>query len=237
MPHDNNYSLDPSSPDSLVEDQFFEEGTQQEQQKPEGPDISTITRNLKRPARWLVARRMGIGAGAMAGVGLLVLAAWKHEPATIEEAPPAPLAITAPVVPVAAPTPAPPVTEPTPEVEVAAPSNLALQLRCQEAAAQKRYKEVVDSCARAFASRPEAAGLAALVAEAEFDRGRMGPALDWAKKAIEADPNLADAYVYVGGAEQQAGHRQAAKQAYLKYLELEPTGRYANDLKTLVGSL
>jgi predicted TPR repeat methyltransferase len=53
---------------------------------------------------------------------------------------------------------------------------------------------------------------------------------------VAADPNLADAYVFIGTAEQAAGHAQAAKIAYLKYLELAPTGRYAQDLKAIVGN-
>ena len=46
-----------------------------------------------------------------------------------------------------------------------------------------------------------------------------------------------DAYVFVGGAEQSAGHRKAAKEAYKHYLQLAPGGRYAADLRAIVGSL
>jgi tetratricopeptide (TPR) repeat protein len=110
----------------------------------------------------------------------------------------------------------------------------ALAQACQQAFDRKQYKELLDSCARAFAARPGAAPLAALVAEAELDRGRVASGLSWAQKAAAADPTLADAYAFIGSAEQQAGHAAAAKAAYQKYLELAPTGRFARDLKLIV---
>ena len=71
----------------------------------------------------------------------------------------------------------------------------------------------------------------------EFDRGRAAQALSWARKAVAVDADLADAYVFIGSAEQQAGHVQAAKTAYLKYLALAPAGRFAQDLRAVVRTL
>jgi predicted TPR repeat methyltransferase len=62
-------------------------------------------------------------------------------------------------------------------------------------------------------------------------------ALAWGKKAIAADANAADAYVFIGGAEQTAGHGKAAKEAYQHYLQLAPKGRYAADIRAIVGAL
>jgi tetratricopeptide (TPR) repeat protein len=112
-----------------------------------------------------------------------------------------------------------------------------LEQACRRAFGQRRYKEVLESCARAFDAKPDAADIAVLIAETEFDRGRASAALGWARKAVAVDPNLADAYVYIGSAEQQSGHAQAAKTAYLKYLELAPKGRYAQDIRAVVRGL
>jgi hypothetical protein len=112
-----------------------------------------------------------------------------------------------------------------------------LEQSCRKAFGQRRYKDVRDSCARAFDAKPDAAELAALIAETEFDRGRALAGLSWARKAIAANPNLADAYVFIGSAEQQSRHVQAAKTAYLKYLELAPKGRYARDVRAVVRGL
>jgi hypothetical protein len=59
----------------------------------------------------------------------------------------------------------------------------------------------------------------------------------WATKAIALDGNRADAYVFLGGAEQAFGRPAAAKAAYKRYLQLLPHGRYAGDLRAILGSL
>jgi hypothetical protein len=43
--------------------------------------------------------------------------------------------------------------------------------------------------------------------------------------------------VFVGEAEQNAGHTKAAKEAYAHYLRLAPSGRYATDLRAVQRSL
>jgi tetratricopeptide (TPR) repeat protein len=119
---------------------------------------------------------------------------------------------------------------------VAAADTSQLEQTCRDAFGHKRPKDVLDSCGRAFEAHPTA-DLAVMVAESELDRGRAASALTWARKAVDADPATADAYVFIGTAEQQAGHAQAARDAYLKYLELAPTGRFAQDLKSVVAGM
>lgn len=92
-------------------------------------------------------------------------------------------------------------------------------------------------CSEAFAADPSAADVAVIMAKAEFDKGHAAEALAWSQKALAADPNAADAYVFIGGVEQSAGHNKAAKEAYKRYLQLAPSGRYAADLRAIVGTL
>jgi Tfp pilus assembly protein PilF len=92
-------------------------------------------------------------------------------------------------------------------------------------------------CSDAFAADPSAADVAVILAKAEFDRGRAAEAMAWSQKALAADPNAADAYVFIGGVEQSAGHKKAAKEAYKRYLQLAPGGRYAGDLRAIIGTL
>jgi hypothetical protein len=168
--------------------------------------------------------------------------------------PPAPAAaapaVAAEPVPVVAEKPLPVAAEPVPvKPEVAAaekPSPAApavaasasdAQVRCKKAIGDKRNKEVLAVCPDAFAADPSAADIAVTLARIEFDRGKSVQAANWGQKALAADPNAADAYVFIGGAEQNAGHRKAAKDAYKRYLQLAPGGRYAADLRAIVGSL
>ena len=114
------------------------------------------------------------------------------------------------------------------------------QARCAKAMQSKRTKDVLAACPDALSAdpaAPTAAAIAVTLAKIEFDRGRVAQASMWSKKALAADPNAADAYVFLGGAEQTAGHGKAAKEAYKRYLQLAPTGRYAADLRAIVGAL
>jgi hypothetical protein len=108
---------------------------------------------------------------------------------------------------------------------------------CKVAYEQRRAKDVLLRCADAFAADPQSAEPAVMLAKTEFDRGRTSKAADWARKAIAIDGDQADAYVFLGGAEQAAGHKAAAKAAYKRYLQLSPQGRYAADLRAVMGSL
>ncbi len=111
------------------------------------------------------------------------------------------------------------------------------QARCQDAIRGKRSKDILAVCPAAVSDDASAADVAVTLARIEFDRGRSTQASAWSKKAIAANPEAADAYVFLGGAEQNAGHGKAAKQAYQHYLQLAPTGRYAADLRVIVNSL
>jgi tetratricopeptide (TPR) repeat protein len=129
------------------------------------------------------------------------------------------------------------VEQPVPTAPAVAAAASDAQGRCKKAISDKRNKEVLSACPDAFAADPSAADIAVVLAKIEFDRGKSAQAASWSHKAIAADPNMADAYVFIGGAEQNAGHRKAAKDAYKRYLQLAPGGRYAADLRAIVGSL
>jgi periplasmic protein TonB len=109
--------------------------------------------------------------------------------------------------------------------------------RCKKAVTSRRPKDILSACEEAFTADPNAADIAVILAKTEFDKGRSAQAMAWSKKALAVDPNQADAYVFIGGAEQSAGHNKAAKEAYKRYLQLAPAGRYAADLRAIIGSL
>jgi tetratricopeptide (TPR) repeat protein len=162
------------------------------------------------------------------------------EPATLPaaSAPPPPAAVAAPRAAAPAPEAVAEVEAPPEEApDVAPPDPAAVRAACEKAIRGGRARRIIRACADAFAADPTVAEIAVAVAKAELDRGRSAQALAWGKKAVGADPNVADAYVFIGGAEQNAGRGKAAKQAYQRYLELAPKGRYAADLRAIVGRL
>jgi tetratricopeptide (TPR) repeat protein len=157
-------------------------------------------------------------------------------------------ASTAPAVAVSPEVPAPAVAPPAtaesaaaarePSAPVLAPAvDSGVRERCLQSIREKRNKQILALCPAAFAEGASDADLAVTLAKVEFDRGRFAQAQAWSRKAIAINPDSADAYVFVGGAEQYQGHRKAAKEAYLHYLRLAPSGRYAGELRSIVNSL
>jgi hypothetical protein len=172
-----------------------------------------------------------------------VAAQTEPSPAPALAAAPAAAAVPAPAEkaePVAAPAeaPAPPAEtepEPAPAPTEAVPAADATVAKCRKAIDRKRSRDVLAACPAAFAAEPGAADIAVALARIEFNRGRGARAIEWGRKAIAIDETMADAYVFVGGGEQMAGHRKAATEAYRRYLDLAPKGRYAGDVRAIVG--
>jgi len=250
-----------------VEDRFFTEGEALStgSERPGTPDDMTTTRPSRRwltRNRSLVGGT--IGALVIASTVLLVRSGGhaadiaETQPTIAAAPPPAVPAPAAAAVPARSPAPSPsPTAHPSELLPAPAPTDLggspspahasagagadfstrnALQ-SCKKAFDQHRSKDVLVKCAEAFATDPQSVDTAVMLAKTEFDRGRAPQALDWAKKAIALDANTADAYVFLGGAEQAAGHNAAAKTAYKRYLQLSPQGRYAGDLRAVLGTL
>lgn len=235
----------PSAFDTL-ETQFFSDGDELSTASAptdgwDEPTASVRVRTRRRTRIWLGAAAVGIALGLTAAGASSVRA----RPATIADpsaaaaapAPPVGPRVPAPVI--AAPPAQDPLTvaPPAPVTTLAATSALD---QCQAAFARRARKAVLASCTRAFAENPNdpaIAPAAVMLAETELDRGRFRPALDWAKRAVALDAARADAYVFLGGAEQALGHGAAAKNAYQRYLALAPKGRYAGEVRAVVGSL
>ena len=108
---------------------------------------------------------------------------------------------------------------------------------CRQSIRSRHAKDILATCAADFEADTTDAEAAVAVARVEFDRGRFAEAYAWSKKAITANPDLADAYVFAGGAEQNQGHGKAAKESYMHYLRLAPSGKYAAELRSIVKAL
>ena len=154
------------------------------------------------------------------------------EPQPRPDPDPRPVADKAPTDPIAAaPVPAPRGSPPS-------PADFAHQLAdCRSQFLRNRIRDAATSCAAAAASNPGSADALTMLAHVELNRGRLKRANDLAEKSISLDPNQADAYVIIGGVHQDSGRSEEAKTAYQRYLQLAPHGRYADELRSIVGSL
>ncbi len=131
-------------------------------------------------------------------------------------------------------TPRPTMTESAATADQARPESVAA---CREALERKQAKAITASCGSVIESDASLAVPLLAWARGEFERSRAAIAVTWARRVLHINTQLADAYVIVGFAEQEAGHRPAAKAAYRRYLELAPTGSYARDVRSVLSAL
>jgi tetratricopeptide (TPR) repeat protein len=108
---------------------------------------------------------------------------------------------------------------------------------CRGFVSRSRFREAAGACAAAAQANPGSAEALTLLAHVELNRGRMARASALAQKAVAIDPDQADAYVIIGGVDQDSGRNHEAKAAYTRYLQLAPQGRYAGELRSILGSL
>jgi tetratricopeptide (TPR) repeat protein len=154
---------------------------------------------------------------------------------------PEPEAIAAEASAVEADEPASPAAEAEPATEgeraaAATPSTEDPREACGQQLRRGEFRQIKESCSVAFEAQPDAQ-LAAEVARAALDDKRNREAAAWARKAIAVDARFADAFVYLGAAEHQLGHSQAAREAYGRYLQLEPQGDQAESVRAIIENL
>jgi tetratricopeptide (TPR) repeat protein len=114
---------------------------------------------------------------------------------------------------------------------------------CKIAYKKQKYGEVVKVCGAIIdgdatpAVTPETIELTSYVAHAFLLTNKLKEAAATAEKIIAVAPDHAFAHVVLGMAEQERGHPKEARRAYARYLELEPKGTYAADLRAVLRGL
>ena len=152
-------------------------------------------------------------------------------------------------------TPTPPVLDPPlpsgeragergPEPAASAPPDPAAARAAERLASADRlyranqFDRAVAEYRRALAAQPSARAFVGL-ARALYDAGgdRAPEALRAIDSALKLDPRSAPAYLLRGGILQGQGRPQEARAAYQRYLELEPRGGSAADVRQILEQL
>ena len=232
-----------------VETGFFKEGDDLSSWQP-AVDETNEPNRIFRSHRWYTRRWPVLGASL--GVACVLALAWVGHARRMAELPRHTIApVETPVeakavAEISATIPAP---APVADIRMPSPSHMAtgavaaikhdddIVETCRKAFDQHRAKDILATCPQAIDATPRSAEWAVILARTEFERGRARQALEWAKKAVALDAERAEAYVYLGGAEQAAGRSAAAKAAYRRYLQLAPQGRHAADLRAVLANL
>jgi DNA-binding response OmpR family regulator len=108
---------------------------------------------------------------------------------------------------------------------------------CRSSFQEQRMKDAEAACTAARDANLDSAEAHGLLAHALFNRNRRRESLAEAERAVKLNPKWADAYVIIGGVHQDAGEMDDAKRAYQRYLELDPRGQFAGDLRAIVDRL
>ena len=112
-----------------------------------------------------------------------------------------------------------------------------LLVACRTSYQEARMKDAEAACTAARDANPGSAEANGFLAHALLNRNRRRESLAAAERAIKLNPKWADAYVVIGGIHQDAGEMADARRAYQRYLELEPHGEFAGELRAIVDRL
>jgi len=108
---------------------------------------------------------------------------------------------------------------------------------CREALKKRDLRIVSAKCESALMADASLAKPFLAFAKGQFEKGKSAQAAVWARKIVQVNTSLPDAYLIIGAAEQEARHNAAAKTAYQRYLDLAPKGPYAQDVRSSLKSL
>ena len=108
---------------------------------------------------------------------------------------------------------------------------------CRAALTKRDTSAITHACGPALEVDASLAAPILAWAKRELDRGNVSVAAIWARRVLDTDDRLADAYLIVGVAEQEARHASTAKAAYRRYLELAPKGQYVRDVRSSIAAL
>jgi DNA-binding response OmpR family regulator len=188
------------------------------------------------------APRQRGGGFVWAGVGVVAVAAaaaFLLRPAKPPQSAPRPVASAS----VAPSAPAPPVeTHPAPEERAAPVLSPAVEFGRAMASGQSllkkgRYRAAVAELRKAVDLEPESVAALLALGDAFLEADQARSALPHLQKAAQLDRRSGRVQLLLGTAHQTLGHKSEALRAYRRYLELEPKGDFAGDVRAIVQTL
>jgi CheY-like chemotaxis protein len=203
------------------------------------------------PAKW--ALLAALAAAAVGAAAWLALGSRRSGPPAPAAAAPAPVAAappaTAPPPPAPAVAPAPAAASPPAPPSTPAPTPRPARPRSGDdeayrralASADRKYQDgnfaaAVADYRRAIASKETSAAQAGL-GRALYDGNQPLEAQEALLRAIELDPRNARAWLALGEIYVEQDRKDEARRAYMKYLEIEPSGPYARDVRSVLQQL
>lgn len=121
-----------------------------------------------------------------------------------------------------------------PPVELDEEAELA---KAKKLVKRRKYDDADAIVDTLLAADPDNAQALLVRSNIKLEQEEIHTALSLARQAAGKDPDFADAYLYIGTIQESLGKESDALQAYRRYLELEPEGRYASGIRASVKKL
>jgi len=102
---------------------------------------------------------------------------------------------------------------------------------------QGKYREAAGEYRKALAIRPDAVPVLVSLGDAWLEADQPRSALEPLEAAARLDPTRARAQLLLGTTYHSIGKIGEAAKAYRRYLELEPSGEFASDVKVILANL
>jgi len=103
--------------------------------------------------------------------------------------------------------------------------------------AEKDYHRAIKEFQKSLSVYPENPVVYSDIAYVYYDMDEIDKSYDYQKKAIEIDPDYANAHYGLALVYKKRGDRRSAKQQWEEYLRIEPTGYYAKKATEEVQSI
>ncbi len=127
-----------------------------------------------------------------------------------------------------------PEPEPEPEPEPVASASVD---EAKTLLRRGKSRQALDMLQELSSSKPNDGEVAFLRGQAAYAMGRNSDAIDSFKKALNLGYTRASVYSELGSAYMVQGNRGEAKKAYQKYLEIQPEGKTADEIRSVLKNL
>jgi tetratricopeptide (TPR) repeat protein len=102
---------------------------------------------------------------------------------------------------------------------------------------KRKYREAAEKFERALALAGGNSTVLLAYAQSLMELDRGADALRAAEKCAALDPNNARAWLIIGSVKQDKGDSAGAKEAYVRYIKLAPTDKYAEDVRRVIENI
>ena len=130
--------------------------------------------------------------------------------------------------------------DPTPREERPTPAETdadrALE-QCSNFASSGDYSATIESCQNAVRVNPRSSDAYTYLGKAHYEVGDIDSAINFLQQAVRLNARNRTALLALGAARQDAGDNAGAREAYERYLEINPDSRYAAEVRSILETL